>query len=54
MLTETEISLDKLPVPEHVKGKDELNLGKTAATAATGYVVGCAVVGASMVGCVVM
>ena len=64
MLTETEISLDKakelakklykLPVPEHVKGKDELNLGKTAATAATGHVVGCAVVGASMVGCVVM
>lgn len=63
MLTETEISLDKakelakklykLPVPEHVKGKDELNLSKTAATAATGYAVG-AVVGASMVGCVVM
>jgi hypothetical protein len=61
--TWTEISLDeakrlakkvyKLPVPEHVKGKDELNLSKVA-TATAGYTVGTAVVASMAVGCVVM
>ena len=62
--TWTEISLDeakrlakkvyKLPVPEHVKGKDELNLNKTVATATAGYTVGTAVVASMAVGRVVM